>query len=252
MNPDLFLTAPHLPLPHGFSTRRGGVSGGAYASLNLGLSTGDQPRHVEENRIRFLSLFGAGKAQTCGLSQVHSDRVIKAEASWFDLEADGSVTNNPELLLVISGADCFPLLFFDPVKGAVGAAHCGWRGSLAGIAANVVLAMAAHYGSSPKSIRVAIGPGIRGPCYEVSAEVAESFFQRGFPPAVAKPDGNRYRLDLVGANRDALQKVGVLEANIWDSGLCTHCDNTRFYSYRRDGSKTGRLWAAIRLPAPGG
>ncbi|MDQ3461176.1 MAG: peptidoglycan editing factor PgeF [Deinococcota bacterium] len=242
------IRAPNLGAPHGFSTRQGGVSEGAFAGLNLGLSSGDEPERVEENRRRFLAALDAVPERVCGLSQVHGARVLEAAPCWFEEEADASVSDDPGLLLVVGAADCFPLLFYDPRGGAVGAAHCGWRGSLEGVAAEVVAHMKGRYGSRPDDVRVAIGPGIRGPCYQVSAEVAEGFLARGFPPAVVAPDGpGHYRLDLAGVNRAALIAAGVRAAHIWDSGLCTHCDATRFYSHRRDRGKTGRLWAAIRL-----
>jgi polyphenol oxidase len=248
MKPSLaFITAPNLRVPHGFSTRAGGVSTGPYAALNLGLSTGDDRTCVEENRRRFAAAFGLGLERACALSQVHSDRVILAEPSLCIHEADAAVTDEEDLLLVVSAADCLPLLFFDPSKGAIGAAHCGWRGSLAGLAAKVVAEMVRRYGSSPESVRVALGPGIRGPCYQVGAEVAEAFTARGFEHALGPDDEGRYLLDLALVNRLVLTLAGVSEAHIWDSGLCTHCDASRFYSHRRDLGKTGRHWAGIRL-----
>lgn len=244
------IQAPNLAVSHGFGTRQGGVSTGRFAGLNLGLSSGDEPARVEENRRRFLAALEAEPGSVCGLSQVHGDRVFQGEPCWFEEEADAAVSDDPGLLLVVGAADCFPLLYYDPRSGAVGAAHCGWRGSLAGLAAKVVGELAARYGSRPGDIRVAVGPGIRGPCYQVSADVAESFLAQGFAPSVATPDGpGHYRLDLAAANRAALLAAGVAPEHLWDSGLCTHCDAARFYSYRRDRGETGRHWAAIRAAA---
>ena len=241
------LRAPNLSVPHGFTTKAGGVSEGHFASLNLGLSTGDDAVHVAHNRERVLRHFGVTHEKVCVLQQVHGARVVVAEPGWFDIEADASVTDDPGLLLVIGVADCAPLLFHDPVKGAVGAAHAGWRGMVQGVAHDVVLALFEHYGSDPANLQVAFGPSIAGPCYQVGREVKEMFEEHGFPESVAPPDdAGRYRLDIRAANRFVLERAGVLEANIFDLDTCTHCDDERFYSHRRDGLKRGSHWAAIR------
>lgn len=245
------LTASNLPIPHAFFSRVGGRSEGPFQGLNLGLSSGDRPEKVAANRDMALSAFGASRATTCAFHQVHSARVLEAEPSWFELEADAAVTDNPDLLLVISVADCFPLLFFDARVPAVGAAHCGWRGTVKGIAGAAVEKMTALYGSRPEDIRVAIGPGIRRDCYQVGAEVVAAFKEAGFPTEVAVPDDEgRFRLDLAVANRWLLTRVGVKDEHVEDLGLCTHCEPSRFYSYRRDHGVTGRHWAVIRLPNP--
>ena len=228
------------------------MSEGDYASLNLGLSTGDDASRVAENRKRVLRRFGVTRAQTCVLQQVHSARVVVAEPSWFEIEADASVTDDPGLLLVISTADCTPLLFHDPVRGVVAAAHAGWRGTVRGVARNVVAALTEHYGSNPADLRVAFGPSIAGPCYQVGPEVAAAFAEQDFPASVTRPDtapdaAGRYRLDISAANRFALARAGVSETRIFDLGVCTHCEPERFYSHRRDGLKRGSHWALIKL-----
>ena len=242
------LTAPNLAVPHGFTTRTGGVSTSPYDSLNLGLSSGDRGEPVEKNRHRVLEVFGMSQGEVCAFHQVHSARVIEGVPTWFEQEADASVTDNPDLLLVISVADCFPLLFYDPVKEVVGAAHCGWRGTVGGIAQEVVGRMGELYGSKPQDIRVAIGPGISAACYQVGEEVVQTFANAGFPEHISYPDDEgRFRLDLAAANRWTLEQAGVLPENIWTSNWCTYSDAARFYSHRRDAGKTGRHWAAIKL-----
>ena len=242
------LTAPNLETPHGFTTRAGGVSTGHFGSLNLGLSTGDDPATVERNRDRVLAQFGATRGTVCTLEQVHSARVLEAKPSWYEHEADASVTDDPDLLLVISVADCQPLLFHDPVRRVVGAAHAGWRGTVQGIAANVVRKLQERYGSEPEDIRVALGPSIQGACYQVGSEVVTAFDDAGFPSTVYTPDDEgRYRLDLTAANRYALHQAGVPDGNIVALNACTYCDPERFYSHRRDGLKRGSHWAAIGL-----
>lgn len=243
---DRFLTAG-LPVTHGFTTRSGGVSQGAYASLNLGLSSKDQPHLVEANRDLLLEQLGFGRQQVSAFHQVHGSTVLDGRPGWFVTEADAATTADPGTLLVISMADCLPLLFHDPISGAVAAAHCGWRGTVLGLAAAVVRSMAERYGTRAQDLRVVMGPGIAGACYQVGAEVVARFGAAGFPASCYWPDeqAGRYRLDLPGANRWLLESQGVAPANVTDLRLCTHCDQERFYSYRRDAGVTGRHWAFI-------
>jgi len=226
------------------------VSSGVYSSLNLGLSTGDERTLVEANRDLVIEKFGASRSQVVALEQVHGANVVVAEPSWYEVQADASVTDNPDLLLVISVADCAPLLFHDPVKNVIGAAHAGWRGTVKGIAREVVQKLEAEYGSDPRDLQVAIGPSIQAPCYQVGPEVVEAFAEAGFPDSVYSPDDEgRFRLDVAGANWVVLERAGVSKQNIHDLGECTHCDKEKFYSHRRDALQRGSHWAVIRLGA---
>ncbi|MFA7459400.1 MAG: peptidoglycan editing factor PgeF [Trueperaceae bacterium] len=236
-----------LPVVHGFSTRHGGVSGQAFGTLNLGLSSGDDAAAVERNRDLLLADLGFDRAAVCAFHQVHGSRVLNGEPSWFSEQADAAVTNDPDTLLVVSVADCLPVLVHDPVTGAVGAAHCGWRGTVAGLAGEVVQRMTQEFGSQPEHLKVLLGPAVAGECYQVGAEVVERFTKAGFPAAVAWPDAvpGKYRLDIKRANRWLLEQQGVPAGAIVDTGLCTHCEPERFYSYRRDAGVTGRHWAFI-------
>ncbi|MCA9838923.1 MAG: peptidoglycan editing factor PgeF [Trueperaceae bacterium] len=242
------VTSEFLHTPHAFSTRQDGVSEGVYSSFNLGISTGDDRTKVEQNRQAFLDAFGLTKAQVCALEQVHGNRVVEAQPGWFDEDADASVSNQADLLLIIGTADCLPILFHDPVKAAIGAAHAGWRGSALGISQKVVEKMTELYGSSPKDIRVVIGPCIQGACYQVGEDVINEFRKAQFPEAVYQSDAEgKYRLDLVAANRWLLEAKGVKEIHSLEE--CTHCDQERYYSHRRDGLKRGSHWSAIMLKA---
>lgn len=224
----------------------GGVSSGPYERLNLGLSSGDAEAPVAENHRRVLASFNVDENSTCAFSQVHGTRVLVGKPSWFREEADAVVSNTPGLALVISTADCLPVLFYDPVTGAVGAAHCGWRGTVQGIAAATVCKLSELYGSYPADLRVAFGPAISKPNYQVGAEVVTKFQEAGFPETVYEPDGGgRFLLDVAAANRWALLELGVRPANLWESGMCTYDDPERFFSHRRDRGRTGRHWAVI-------
>jgi polyphenol oxidase len=243
----LLLLTSSLDVPHGFTTRQGGLSDGYYSSLNLGLSTGDNAEVVEKNRDVVLKHFGVSRSQVSILEQVHGNTVVVAEAAWHKHKADAQITNDPDLLLVIGMADCLPILFYDPAQKVVGAAHAGWRGTSLKISANVVEKMKNEFGSSPSSIRVAMGPAICRDNYQVGSEVFEAFTRSGFPETVFNPDGERYRLDLVAANRFVLEHVGVKSESIETLDRCTFAEPDLFYSHRRDGQKRGSHWAVIKL-----
>ena len=246
--PLTFLQSPNLNVPHGFSTRSGGVSEGVYSSLNLGLSTGDDPAKVEQNRQLLLEAFNVTKNQVCALQQIHSNKVVEADASWYAHEADAAVTNQPNLLLTISTADCLPVMFYDPETRSIGAAHAGWRGTVKHIVAEVVAKLGERYGSSPSNIRVALGPGIQQEAYQVGEEVRAAFDDTGFPATVyAKDDEGRYRLDIPAANRFSLLEAGIDPKHIHTLSDCTYRDPERFYSHRRDGLKRGSQWSVIKL-----
>lgn len=239
-----------LGAEHGFTTRRGGVSAGPYGSLNLGLSSGDDRTVVERNRDILLTHLGTTRDRVCAFNQVHGARVLVGRPTWFEEDADAAVSDDPDLLVVVSAADCFPVLFHDPMTGAVGAAHCGWRGTAARLAEEVVATMTREYGSRPADLRVAVGPGIRGGCYQVSADVAARFTEAGFPESLYPPDGDRFLLDIEAAIGLSLKAAGVRDEQVEYLGRCTHCEPDEFYSHRRDAGLTGRSWAFVRATSP--
>lgn len=245
------LRAPTLAddgVVHGFTTRLGGISTRPYATLNLGRGVGDAPALVTENRRRALASLGADPEAHVEASQVHGrlvavvrhvDRGKKIEG------ADGLVTTDPDVVLAIHAADCVPLLFWDSRRGAVGAAHAGWRGTAAGVAAAAVEAMRKAFGTDPSDLRVGMGPAI-GPChYEVDGPVADAFAGRTWADRVLSPGRpGHWQLDLIEANRRILVDVGVPPEQIWSSTSCTACHRHLFFSYRGEGL-TGRMGALI-------
>jgi hypothetical protein len=248
---------------HAFSTRQGGVSRGFYATLNLGASVGDDPSAVEENRRRFFGTFGIQSSQVVRVKQVHGDGVLTVTEDLLSrrgfpgvllderYEYDALVTNLPDLALVVSTADCLPLLMHDPVHGAVAAVHAGWRSTAKRIAARALEAMAAAYGTQPEDCRVAIGPGIRGCCYEVGDEVTRAM-AAALPTWEAHAEGTRpghWRLDLAGVNRALLERAGVRARGIADVELCTACRTDRFFSHRAERARTGRMMNLVLIRA---
>ena len=186
----------------------------------------------------------------CTLKQVHGvsifDVCLNEDISRSkETSADILMTSLPNVALTIKTADCLPLLFYDPKGNVVAAAHAGWRGTAKGVASKTVEAMKERYGSNPKDFFVAIGPSIRQCCYEVDETVYNAFSKKnGF--VMAKKKGH-WMLDLQEMNRSQLQEKGIFLENIWVSEHCTFCQSTHFYSYRREGEKTGRQWSFIAL-----
>lgn len=237
--------------PHAFTTREGGVSRGPYSSLNLGLSTGDVIVDVRENRRRVLCAAGADPSAVARVHQVHGATVIRAQDATPESRADALISDDPAWTLVISYADCVPVLLFDPVVRAVAAVHAGWRGMARGVVGAAVRAMCDAYGCDPADLRAAIGPAISGAAYQVGSDVVEAFTAAGFQSAHARPDPEtpgRYRLDVPAATGEALHAAGVPPGQVRDGAWCTLRDATRFYSHRRDGPRTGRHWALVTIP----
>ena len=171
---------------------------------------------------------------------------IAPTASWkngyLDVDnVDGAVTDAPGVFLSTTHGDCLPIWLADPVKGAVGLAHAGWRGSLAGIAGNLARAMVRAFGSDPQDIRACIGPGIGTCCFEVGFDVADAFTDK-YPWAeeyVYCPPKSRPHVDLKGINAEILALEGV--SNLSVSSHCTCCEEDMFWSHRRSGDKTRML-----------
>lgn len=199
----------------------------------------------DKSRSDFLKEIGTVNSRLVYLEQIHRAKVIKVDSKT-DLsvplqECDGAITNLRDIALIVLTADCLPIFLYDPVKGAVGIAHAGWRGTSEGIAKNVVNAMKSNFKTDASCIIVGLGPAIRQCCYEVKSE-----FQGWFPNSVAKR-AHKFYFDLVGENVEQLLDVGVSSKNIFDCEICTSCSNDKYYSYRKEGEKAGRVASVIML-----
>jgi len=235
------LTAEGFAAPgftHAFTTRKGGVSEGPYASLNLSWSRGDDKARVEENRNRVSRALGGPRLAF--LNQVHGAQVIRLdgppEDGWSAGEGDALITDIPGLALCAQTADCTPVLLFDPARPAAAAIHAGWRGVIAGIVPAAIQAMQRGYGTRPENLRAAIGPCVSQANYRVGPEVLAQFEAVfGDPGALAGPrdaQGGAV-LDVAGACRRQLAGAGVDEAAIFRLDLCTYTEAERFFSCRR-------------------
>ena len=232
-----------------FSSRLGGVSAPPFASLNLGLSVGDDEEHVAVNRRRFAALAGFDPERVAVVRQVHGGAVRRAEAPGEVAVADGLCTDRPGLVLAISAADCAAVYLVDALRGAVGLCHAGWRGSAAGIAGRAVRVMAECFGSRPADLVAAVSPSIGPCCYEVAAPVLEAFAGR---PGVLRPGRPGHaQLDLWTANRLQLLEAGLGASRIHVAGICTSCQPELLFSHRRDGGRTGRMRAVLWIPPTG-
>jgi polyphenol oxidase len=284
------LQARHLKeipwLVHGFSTRVGGFSR-TYrkGDLNLGFTKDDSRAAVEKNRIVFLKAVGVVKHTRSKAErnpfwplvttrQIHSDLIHCIDSAPKEqIVGDGLITATPGLLLAIQTADCLPIIVVDTKHRAVGVFHAGWRGTVKRIVEKGVGEMFRCFGSRPRDLKAAIGPGIQGCCYEVGEEVRTKFesqfayaaslfhevkdsdpVREKYPLLflTARAPGHselpkKIFLDLVGANRQQLMAAGVPKKNIETSPLCTNCHPELLFSYRAEKGKTGRMMAVVGI-----
>lgn len=232
-----WINCPDINTIHGFSTRYGGISPEPFMSLNLG-GVEDLPENIEENRRRALTDLGIEMKQVSYLNQIHSSNVCKAFPG--KQTGDALVTNQPQLAISVGAADCYPILFYDEKNKVIGAAHCGWKGTLGRIVKNTIEEMI-KLGAEKEHVKVAIGQGISAKNYEVSEDVIHQFRDQHFPETC----WNKRQLDLLAANKFVALESGILKENIWSMNRCT--TEVDFFSYRRDNGKTGRMWAVIML-----
>lgn len=235
---------------HGFSLRTGGVSEGPFASLNLGGAVGDDPDRVEENHRRFARVVGYGPGRLMQTSQVHGAAARRVrggdEPQQVLLErADALVARDGGTAVGVRVADCVPVLLADPQSGAVAAVHAGWRGCVAGVLRAAVDALTAEGTAGPAALVAAIGPHIRLDAFEVGEDVAEPL-ERAVPEADPVRRGRgKPHVSLARIARAQLRRAGLTEAGIEDVGGCTFEEPARFFSYRRDGPRSGRHVGAI-------
>lgn len=233
---------------HGFPQRGGGVSTGLRASLNLGKRWGDDEQNVEQNRRLLAAHAGYDPEQLQATRHVHGTAVWKVgEPAPEPAEFDGLVTDRAGPVLGAFAADCIPILFADPVARVIGAAHAGWRGTVGGVAANVIARMV-ELGAKPSNIRVALGPSIGPECFEVGPEVVDQFRAAfGDMPGMVVQGPHKQHIDLRVATRTVLERAGIAPEHIDDKPPCTKCEADRFFSYRRDGRDGGVHMAFIAM-----
>jgi polyphenol oxidase len=252
------LTAPSLGalarVRHGFFTRTGGVSEGAFASLNCGYSSGDDVRRVEANRARALERLGMAPESLCTVRQVHGTKVVVAhepQPRRPTLQADALVADRPGITLGVLSADCAPVLLADVDAGVIGAAHAGWRGAFAGVIEATVEAMAERGAVRERTVAV-IGPCIAQASYEVGPELLTRFTEEDpGSAALFRPvrSSDRLLFDLKAYVLRRLAAAGVEQRTALPHD--THADEARFFSARRSrqggADRFGLLLSAIAL-----
>lgn len=239
-----FIT-PAWPAPanvHALSTlRTGGYSSAPYSSLNLAAHTGDDAATVNRNRAVLREHFSL-PAEPVWLQQVHSNRIVTADADEIGAEADGSWTSSVGHVCVVMTADCLPVLICNQHGSKVAAVHAGWRGLHAGVVTNAISMLE----SEPAELMVWLGPAIGPWAFEVGAEVLRAFTDSNNENSSAfrQTDDQHWLCDLYQLARIELSSLGI--TSVFGGNECTFTDEDRFYSYRRDGN-TGRMASLIWL-----
>ena len=213
-----YLAAEGISVPHCFTTRYGGISTGIFDSMNIAIKEGESEENVRRNMAILASALGIDEKNLICTRQTHSDIVrVVTKRDHIDIfhrdypECDALVTGDPGTALMIYTADCTPMLFHDPVTGAVGAAHAGWRGTASAICAKTVEAMVRAFGCRPEGIRAAIGPNIGFCHFETDADVPEAM-RSAFGPEVEpfiRKKGEKYYVNLKEINALILRRCGV-------------------------------------------
>lgn len=244
-----------IGVPHGFTTRNGGLSGGPFASLNLSASVhdgadeaADDPELVRQNLDRARqAIAGDGPRRLVSARQVHGAAVHVVGDGDEDqvAEADALVTDDADVLLCVRVADCLPLLFASRTGGVVAAVHAGWRGLVAGVIPRALEALVDHFDVEPVDLVCAIGPGISAAHYEVGDDVAQAIAQGIGPQVVLHAAGGGTYVDLIAGAMLQLRRAGIADSALDFATSCTYRDAHEFFSHRRDRGVTGRQGALI-------
>ncbi|MCR4807607.1 MAG: peptidoglycan editing factor PgeF [Lachnospiraceae bacterium] len=253
---------------HAFSTRKGGVSEGIYASMNLGYTRGDVRENVDENFRRMAGVLGCSpsdfvtgvQTHTVNVRHVTKDDAGKGVTRPVDYsDTDGLITNEPGLVLTTFYADCVPLFFVDPIRKAIGLSHSGWRGTVNRMGLVTINAMKEAFGTDPSDLVCAIGPSICMDCYEISEDVALEFEKefsgclltagdtRDDHKFLMSKGNDKYLLDLRAANRLIMLEAGVPSENIELPGVCTCHEPDYLFSHRASHGQRGNMAGFLGL-----
>ena len=249
----VFAQSDSIDVPHGFSTRLGGVTELPHAaSMNFTTSTGDSPENVAENYRLFLSALGLPFDGRVSSHQIHSAKVryvTEADGGCAFDDCDGFVTDCKGVVLVVKTADCVPILLADRQAGVVAALHAGWRGTVNGIAAEGVAQML-RLGARVENIRVAIGACIHECCFEVQQDFVDAVIAikgEDFAMRHIRRKNGAYHADLVSMNCEILESVGIETGQIDCSADCTCCAPKLYHSHRATKGRRGTMAAAIGM-----
>lgn len=228
------------------STRHGGVSLPPFHTLNLGRSTQDNAEHVAVNRKLFWDALHISADSVASSHQVHGNKVLVTQKAGEFEGYDALTTNVPGVFLVVTVADCTPILIYDPVNKAVAAIHAGWRGTVKRIVANTIQEMIHSYGSDPAECYAYVGTCIDATSFEVGDEVAAEFHDAF---KTFNQEKQKYFVDLKLANKMQMTEAGIPESQIQVSAYSTVLDNRDYFSYRLEKGQTGRMLVVIGMRA---
>ena len=247
-------------ISHFVTTRHGGVSRGAFATLNLGIHTPDNPESVRKNITLLAGAIGIAPERIYMPRQTHGDRIRAIDATFLSWDAfrqreylegvDALMTDVSGICVSVSTADCVPILLYDPVRRVVGAVHAGWRGTVLRVARKAIEGMMERYACDSADICAGIGPSISKAAFEVGEEVVLAFLKAGFPLErwlSRSPVTGKAHIDLWGINRFLLEEIGVSPNHIEVAGICTYEHHADYFSARRLGVASGRMLSGIFL-----
>ena len=247
------------------STRKGGCSKGNYAEFNINYYCGDSEEAIQKNRASLCHYLGISEDRLIMPHQVHQTKVVAVDESFLRLSAeerkerlegvDALMTNLANVCIGVSTADCIPVLIYDRVKRVSCTIHAGWRGTVKRIVETAVEAMISTYGSRPSDLLAQIGPGIHLESFEVGDEVYEAFAKEGFAmetisqrfPAADGSSIEKWHIDLPMCNLQQLLSKGIPQSQISVSEVCTFQQSETYFSARRMGINSGRIFTGILM-----
>ena len=231
------------------TTRQGGCSTGNYAAFNINGYCGDDEVHIAANKVALCSLLGIDSNRLVMPHQVHDCVVRRIDGPQQGVieGVDAVMTDVPQLCIGVSTADCIPVLLYDSTHRAVSAVHAGWRGTVLRIVQKAVEAMHDTYGTAPADLQAVIGPGISLDSFEVGDEVYEQFLSAGFDMQTISRRDAKWHIDLPMCNRLQLMEAGVSADYIQMTNICTYQQYDRYFSARRLGIQSGRIYTGILI-----
>ena len=235
-----------------FSTERGFVDKDMpYDGFNITYYTDDDAEHIAQCRYDLRQMLEVADDHLILPRQVHDTRIAEVTAQNLGDKFEGIdalITTLPRTCIGVSTADCVPILIYDTHVRAIAAAHAGWRGTVARIGSKTIEAMQQRYGSRAEDLKVIIGPSIGPDSFEVGDEVYDAFCEAGFEMnEIAFKRNGKWHIDLWQANAIDMQRLGVAKENIEISGICTFKQHKDFFSARRLGIKSGRIYTGIMI-----
>jgi YfiH family protein len=231
------------------TTRQGGCSTGNYAAFNINGYCGDDEVHIAANKVALCGLLGIDCNRLVMPHQVHDCVVRRIDGPQQGVieGVDAVMTDVPQLCIGVSTADCIPVLLYDSTHRAVSAVHAGWRGTVLRIVQKAVEAMHDAYGTVPAELLAVIGPGISLDSFEVGDEVYEQFHAAGFDMQPISRHDAKWHIDLPMCNRLQLMEAGIPANHIQMTNICTYQQYERYFSARRLGIQSGRIYTGILI-----